>query len=99
MVLQFGWRPTAIAANSLRTASRVLFDLQVDLPMALALRAYCREELPAKLVADYLGTVDRGSRKFRVLNRENGFHLFGRKPTVWVWKRKPPGKQKYGSRG
>ena len=47
----------------------MLFDLQVDLPMALALRAYCREELPAKLVADYLGTVDRGSRKFRVLNR------------------------------
>ena len=69
MVLQSGWRPSPIAANSLRTASRVLFDLQVDLPMALALRAYCREELPAKLVADYLGTVDRGSRKFRVLNR------------------------------
>ena len=68
IVLQSGWRPSVIAASSARTAPLVTFDLH-DFRMVLPFRANCGDELPPKLVADYLGTVDRGSRKFRVLNR------------------------------
>ena len=84
MVLQCGWRPSAIAASSARTASRATFDLRVAFPTALAFRANCGEKFPPKLVADYLGTVDRGGRKFRVLNRESSFYLFRGKPHVRV---------------
>jgi len=68
IVLQSGWRPSVIAASSARTAPLVTFDLQVDFRMVLPFRANCGDELPPKLVADYLGTADRGGRKFRVLN-------------------------------
>src|SRR6516164_1491165 len=85
MVLQSGWRPSAIDVSSARTASRLIFELWGTLGMALALGPYGCQELVPQLVTHCFGPSDRGgSSEFRILSPIKSFHFFWREPRVRV---------------
>src|SRR6516162_4906811 len=83
IVLQSGWRPSTIAARSARTASRVIFDLPLDLRMGASAFGPDRNQgLVPQLVTHCFGAADCSGGEFRIKGRIGGLDFIGRESRI-----------------